>query len=79
MSDNKFVDSILSFLLSIIVGIVLFFIFLYLTMTLFPPVAEDGIHTVMPLGQALSSITMSIIFGAMFLVFIYRKLRRRHK
>ena len=70
---------VISILLSILIGVILFWIFLFLFSALFPPVTADGKHTTMPIGQMLSSLSVSIILGLFFMVIIFRKLKRQVK
>ena len=77
MIGKKIILFLISVLLSFLLGVVIFFLTLELILYLIPAVASDGIHGVMPIGQAMISIFIAIAGGILALIFIYKKMKRR--
>ena len=79
MTSSNILYFIISLLFSLIFGSMLFFFILMIVSFLFPAVTSDGLHPVMPIGQMLISLLLTIIASVFFLIFSFKKLKRKYK
>lgn len=67
---------LLSFIISLIAGMIFLGLVFYIIIKLFPPVDREGNHH-MAIGQIGISLLLSVIFVFLISVFIYKKLRAK--
>lgn len=74
---NKTSAFIVSFMLSAVLSVLIFLFFCWFFMTVFPPYSGVGHHPVMPIGQAIGSLAISLISGPILLFLLYKRLTKK--
>ena len=69
---------IISFLISAISGIPIFFLLFFVSVYLYPPITPDG-HTVMAIGQMFTSILITVICCIITTVILFKKIKRKFR
>ena len=67
---------VLSLTISIVGGLIIFVIALYITIKLFPPLTEEG-YGVMPVGQVASSLLVAFLSALGLAWSIFKRIRNQ--